>query len=398
MRRAATFAVAVAVALLLAVAGLAGPAAAPAAPRSAITPLASLDAVAQDHELFRRVAERGVADASLWWNPKDGWYDDALTGPGNGRLAMLWTAFPLFESLNARAIAEPSPENIAAVHEFARRAERYWNPTLKPDGGYGYSPDAPDDVGFFDDNGWFGIAFLDAHRATGAPRYLQSAARALRYILTAGWAHDSVGGIWWDSRHSHKTAEPLAAAAFIAAALYGRTGDRAYLAEAVRLIRWADKHSWNAARGLYQRSDTSDVVMDYVQGMMIGAHLELCTSTGRHAYCVKARELAEASLVAFPSPLNWGPQYDCIYLRFLLDLYRHDRDPRWYLLVHEHAQRALANAADERGLFVLPWDGGDITEHEAEPDMLAIHAATVSVFAWLAAAPLPSRRELEHAA
>lgn len=376
---------------MLAIAALARPEPVPAGARVAIAPLARLDELREDRERFRRVAERGVADAALWWNPTHGWYNEMLDRPGETPLAMLWTAFPLFEALSALAIESPTPANLVAVHEFARQAERYWNPRLAPDGGYGYYPGVGDQVGFFDDNGWFGIAFLDAHLATGDPRYLASAARALRYILVSGWARDSVGGVWWDTRHTHKTAEPLAAAAYIAAALYRRTGERAHLRDALRLVAWADRHSWNRERRLYQRSDTSDVVMDYVQGMMIGAHLELCAGTGRHGYCTKARQLAEAALVAFPSPLNWGPQYDCIYLRFLLDLYRQDRDPRWYLLVHEHAKRALENAADVRGLFVLPWDGGDIRQHDAEPDMLAIHAATVSIFAWLAATPLPGR-------
>ena len=42
-------------------------------------------------------------------------------------LAYLWSAFPLFEAIDAVAIAEPTAANKAAVVRFATGAERYWN-------------------------------------------------------------------------------------------------------------------------------------------------------------------------------------------------------------------------------------------------------------------------------
>jgi len=76
-------------------------------------------------------------------------------------LARLWSAYPLFEALDGAAVAQPTPANVQAVRAFARGAEAYWNPVVH---GYAYYPgtSGPDKLTFFDDNGWWGLAFLDA--------------------------------------------------------------------------------------------------------------------------------------------------------------------------------------------------------------------------------------------
>jgi hypothetical protein len=50
------------------------------------------------------------------------------------------------------------------------------------------------------------------------------------------------------------------------------------------------------------------------------------------------------------------------------------------------AASAQARARDASGLFLRGWDGTPITEHQAAPNMLQSDAATLELFAWLAAA------------
>jgi uncharacterized protein YyaL (SSP411 family) len=342
---------------------------------------------------YLTLAERGVAAAkATWWNPQLDWYDARLPATWNPAkpLARLWDAFPLFEALDAIAIASPTPAHRAAVRAFADGAERYYDPNLVPVGGYTWYPDTKraDEHAYFDDNGWWELAFLDAYRATASARYLVDAERAFRFVAEAGWDKADGGGVWWDTLHLHRTSEPLAAEIYVGFALYDITGDATYRNVAQRFLHWANTNLWNATTHLYGRDRADPTAMDYVQGMMIGALLEQCRLPGRRAHaCPRAEQVANASYRAFPHQANWTPVADALYLRFMLDLYRADDDPRWYRLAAQNAARALVNARAPDGLFIRRWDG-----RWFPGALLQTHAATVSLFAWLGGTPPPNVR------
>jgi hypothetical protein len=333
---------------------------------------------------YLNVAEDGIARVSqVWWNANAQWYTTrppADPKTAQGGLATLWDVFPLFDAVSLTAIADPTPANIAAVTTVATGAEDYYDPTI---GGYAYYPGDRRFVNaFFDDNGWFGLAYYDAYTATKNTRFLTDAWRAWRFIYSQGWANDGVGGIWWDTEHEKKTAEPLAAEALLSAELYQSTHKQAYLLAAQKMITWADAHSWNDARGLYQRSDTSDTVMDYVQGMMIGADSILCQTLHQRSWCTKAEGIAHAAQAAFPPDYHWAPECDAIYYRFLASLTGADHDPTWYRLAAAQGALAMANARDENGLFTNTWTGNPIAK-----DRLLTPGGTLMLFASLAVLP-----------
>jgi uncharacterized protein YyaL (SSP411 family) len=346
---------------------------------------------AREREVFLDLARAGLRKTQeLWWNDKYGWYISRLGVEDVERpLPALWYAFPMFEALAAVAIAEPSAVNKAAVNAFASRAVNYWDPTIA--GGAGgfswYFGLRETGNAYFDDNGWWGIAYVDAYRATGDEQWLAQAARALRFIDRFGWDTKGGGGVWWDMEHRHKTSEPLAAATLIAAELYRYTGEAAYLRMALKYLAWADAKTVNRRQSdLFGRSDTDATVMNYVEGMMIGAHAVLCRVLKRPPYCRKAERLAVASMRAFPLPYHWAPQTDAIYLRWTLSLWAVDRNIRWYRLADYWARRAVANARDSRGLFTQRWDG-DL----AGRDQVVTHGGSLMLLAAVAAAPAPPR-------
>jgi uncharacterized protein YyaL (SSP411 family) len=335
--------------------------------------------------LYLRLAEGGVAQLEqVWWNPQSDWF---TTYPyqaswGAGGLATLWDVAPVFEAFSLIALAQPSPANLSALRDVANGAERYFNPDV---GGYAYLPGHRGDKNaFFDDNGWWGLDFFDAYRATGDRRYLTDAIRAFRFIDAEGWAADAGGGVWWNTNETKKTSEPLAAEALLGALLYEATNQQAYLRTARKYIAWADAHSWNAARGLYQRNEQDDTVLNYVEGMMIGAHAVLCRALANQSYCNKAEQLAAAAQTAFQPDYHWAPETDAIYLRWLLELYAVDRDPRWYQVADSWAQQAVANARDSRGIFSRRWDG-----LWASDDRILTPGGTLMLLAAVAAAPGP---------
>jgi hypothetical protein len=316
----------------------------------------------------------------VFWNPQLHWYDQRLSrAHASAPLASLWSAVPLFEAVDAVAIADPTVANRRAVRAFVSGAERYYNPDLQPVGGYAKYPGTRGSNAhtYFDDNGWWEMAFLDAYRATGDSRDLLDAERAFRFVAVSGWDPNG-GGVWWETLHLHKTSEPLAAEIYAGFALYRITRDRSYLDTADKFLSWADRSSWNNAKHLYGRNATDGTVLDYVEGLMIGAQLERCEIRGVRGRCVAAEQLAGASVKVFPHYADWTPVADMIYLRFMLDLYEQDGNAAWYDLVHDNAERALHMARSSDGLFFKGWDGRLFPTRLLQPD-----AATLALFALL---------------
>jgi hypothetical protein len=339
---------------------------------------------------YLAVAENGIADARRhWWNHRRGWYNNRLKPDPPCPLATIWGAVGLFEAIDGVAIARPTERHRDAVRSFAHFAERYWTKNVAPYGAYAAYPGDGDRAAFFDDNGWWGLAFVDAYRATHDIRYLEDAAKAMRFIDVRGW--DGTRGMWWNTWMPRHSLETYASATALAAELYDYSG-QSWLRKIVRrYIAWGDRHAVNA-RGLYATSKAPAI--SYVQGAMIGAHLALCRQ-GDRAACARAENLAQASSNKWNVPGGYqAPQYDTILFRYLIQLSDYDHDPRWY----DWAQKAARDAskhAREHGLFLKFWDGTPITAHgggagQFRYGMLHTHGAAVALFAWLAAAERPS--------
>jgi Glycosyl hydrolase family 76 len=336
---------------------------------------------------YLNAAQKGLADVQKhWWNAQLGWYNDTYNGqPPSMPLARLWSAYPLFETLVGVDLAQPSPATKAALTAFADKAATlYWNPNVKPYGGYGYYPgmtSARANV-YYDDSGWWGLSFIDTYNATHDKKYLADAKRAMRFIVGSGWDSKLGGGTWWDTFHHHKTIEPLAAAVMIGTRLYTANHDTWALRWAQKLLGWANAHSFDKARGLYKRSPTDTTDMDYVQGLMVTANWELCKALGKPAMCTKARQVADASLREFPRDLSWAPMYDVVYLQWMLQYYKESGDSRFYSLAAHNADRALASV-NESGYYLNDWNGKPLA------DGLGEEASNLELFAWMAASSPP---------
>jgi Glycosyl hydrolase family 76 len=330
------------------------------------------------------------AARSHLWNRGRGWYQNALRPNPACPLATVWGSVGLFEAISAVAIAEPTPRHRDTVRWFASMAERYWAAGVGTTGAYAAYPDNTATRAYFDDNGWWGLAFVDAYAATRDDRYLADAARALRFLDTRGWDGDR-GMLWntWSGEHSLAT---FASATALAAELYEYTGRTAYRRMARAYLAWGDAHAL-ARSGLYASAEQPATT--YVQGALIGAALSLCRRGDRGA-CTRAEQLAATAAARWEDGPYTGPQFDAILLRYLIRLSDRDGDPRWY----DWAQRAAADAAKtvrDDGLYMRFWDGSKTTAHghgwrgqqQFAPGQLHTHASTVSLFAWLAAVDRP---------
>jgi hypothetical protein len=326
-----------------------------------------------------------------WRDRRRGWYDARLNDGERYPLATIWDIVPLFQSLDAIAIAQPTPANRRAVSAFAAGAERYLNRGLRPLPGYSpYQGDREASTQtWFDDNGWWGLAFVNAYRATGSRRYLADAARALSYIAAVGWDAQDGGGIWWNTGHPYTAGEALASATLLATLLYEQTRSQFALEQARRFLAWADTAGFSAADGLYAGSSLDSTPIDYIEAPLIYARALLCGLAGPASECEGAERIKRVALDRFGSRLDFSPQYDAIYLQWMLALYGLDHDPALYRLAAQNAGDARAHALDGRGLYLRSWQGETLPGQYALPGMLQTQAATTSVFAWLAVYPPP---------
>src|SRR3954454_3464687 len=328
---------------------------------------------------YLKLAESGIARSQAWRDPSRGWSRQFLQ---RAKPATNWGSVHLFDSIDAVAIADPTRAHRAAVRSFAAGAERYWNPDIRPVPGYGEVRGRRGNVHtWYDDEGWLGIAFHDAYRATGDRRYLAPDRRALAFLDSA-W-DPKAGGFYWDTRRTFKASESLVGATLVASYLYADTHRPRYLSEAERNIAWADANLVDDD-GLYKNRPDGGIAMPYIEGPMIEAFGVLCKATGDGSWCARAEDLAGRAVERFLT-LTMGPQCDSIYIRSLLELYRRDGHRRWYDVAAAVAKRAAVEARGTRGLYTRAWDGRPIStvakRPGTPPGKLSTHAATTSVLA-----------------
>jgi hypothetical protein len=412
-------------------------------------------ALSSQQSRFLTLAEQGAAQAQrafrdgshgIWNGHRNvpmQWYDERLHSRIRYPLATIWGSVPLFEALSAVAIGHPTPANRAALDAFAegphpaarppgattvrtatagavrrqgragRRgpsagitvyggAESYWDQAMQAFAPY------PGDRGrvntWFDDDSWWGIAFVDAYRALGKSRFMRDGQSAFDFVAGRGWA--ASGGLWWNTAHTpsgQKSGEALAAASLLGALLAqawqsaaqsasgaASQADRAtaaYDLQAVgKFLSWGDANFADPG-GLYRRTQGDETPMPYVAGPEIEAKEVLCSLLGAgNPYCAQATRLANAAFNRFAYRLNMGPQFDAIYLHWMLLYGQQTGDRRWAPMALNFADEAQANSRDpSTGLYLRAWDGSDVSAHQAEPSMLRTDAATVELFGWLGA-------------
>jgi len=358
---------------------------------SSAQPPATASTLSAAQQRYLSLAESGVSRAEgRFRDARRHWYDARLNDRERYPLATIWDIVPLFESIDAIAVAQPTAHNLAAVRRFAAGAERYLNHGLRPLAGYSPYPGdrEADTETWFDDNGWWGIAFVNAYRATGVRRYLTDAERALRYIAAVGWDPHG-GGIWWNTHHPYKAGEALASGTLLATLLYADTHSSFALAQAQRFLAWGNTAGFSQANGLYAGSNIDPTPIDYIEGPLIYAQELLCRLQGSQPLCERSEALTATALNRFGYLLDFSPQYDAIYLQWMLAVYGLDGNRTLYEMAADNARDAQTRALNGEGLYLLSWNGEVLPRQFALPGMLQTQAATTSLFAWLAVYPPP---------
>ncbi|HEX4320065.1 MAG TPA: glycoside hydrolase family 76 protein [Acidobacteriaceae bacterium] len=158
---------------------------------------------------------------------------------------------------------------------------------------------------YYDDEGWWALAWIDVYNNTHDRRYLE-AAKSIFADMTYGWDDTCSGGIWWSKDRNYKNAIANELFLSVAAQLANETKDAqeraAYLGWATREWKWFahsgminDKHLVND--GLTAKCENNQkTTWTYNQGVILGGLAALHTANHDASALTEANSIAEAAI------------------------------------------------------------------------------------------------------
>jgi predicted alpha-1,6-mannanase (GH76 family) len=233
---------------------------------------------------------------------------------------------------------------------------------------------------FYDDEGWWALAWIRAYDLTGHARFLKMA-NVIFDDMAGGWNDHCGGGIWWkkNSRYVNAIANEL----FLAVAIRlhqrapGDAGPGSRLDWAMREWAWFAKsgliNSDNMINdGLDRRCENNGrTTWSYNQGVILGGLADLYKSTGDSNYLNQAMGIADAAIRNLSSERNvlmdpcedWDchggdvPQFKGIFIRNLAYLYDLTRKPDYAEFLFRNAHSVWFNDRDSANHLGLRWTG-----------------------------------------
>jgi predicted alpha-1,6-mannanase (GH76 family) len=252
---------------------------------------------------------------------------------------------------------------------------------------------------YFDDNGWWALAWVDAYDLTGDPRYLAAARSVFAHNL-GGWDGTCGGGSWWNTDRRYKNAVTNELFLTLAARLHQRVpGDGAYLDWALRSWHWLDASGMIGPGGLVHDGLTEACASNfgttwtYNQGVVLGGLAALRDITGDDGYLRRGQAIADATLERLTSPAGIltepgetagsdgdHTQFKGIFVRYLADLWRCGPRPGYAAFLTANADALWDQARDSSGQFGLCWAGPfDKADASRQSSALDVLTAAASV-------------------
>jgi hypothetical protein len=194
--------------------------------------------------------------------------------------------------------------------------------------------------------------------------------------------------MWWNTSHPYHSGPAIAADSLLGALLYGQDHERWQLEDVKTYVDWANTNDTHDVRQLYlEQPGQPESVNDYVQAPLVFAQYLLCANGEGEGYCVQAGRvaatMAEQDVNDFGYEYNYGPQYDTIFMQWMMAYGEVTGQDYWLTLAKVNASAAAAHAALP-GTWLASWWGGAIDDPETRPGMFRTMAATSSLFAWIA--------------
>ncbi|PFH55541.1 hypothetical protein XA68_18080 [Ophiocordyceps unilateralis] len=162
---------------------------------------------------------------------------------------------------------------------------------------------------FYDDEGWWALAWIRAYDVSGDGDYLDAAAALFKDMQT-GSGTPCGGGIFWNKERKYVNAIANQLYLSVAASLANRMPKQAidYLGIARAQWAWFENSGMINARGLVNDGldgtckNNKLPTWTYNQGVILGALVELSRATGERRFLHRAVAFADAALSALSGP------------------------------------------------------------------------------------------------
>ena len=336
-----------------------------------LTLSAQQPAPASRQETLRRV-QVGIEALQRWYVPQTGLYQ--TTGWWNAANAIT-TIVDAMRVTGSRT-NESVLANTFAQARIVVPKEQQVGALLKMTGAPGFLNN------YYDDEGWWALAWIDAYDLTSQPQYL-AMARSIFTDMSGGWDSTCGGGIWWSKDRSYKNA--IANELFFAvAASLARRGTAAERAQAAD---WATKEwAWFQASGMISNDhlvndglviDKTDgtcrnngrTVWTYNQGVVLGALTEWSRANHDLNLLTEARILADAGISHLvddagilhdpcePSCGADANQFKGIFMRNLRQLNQQVEEQRYRAFFTRNAESIWETDRTPANEFGVVWTG-----------------------------------------
>jgi predicted alpha-1,6-mannanase (GH76 family) len=254
---------------------------------------------------------------------------------------------------------------------------------------------------YYDDDGWWALAWIEAYDVTGNAQYL-TMAETIFSAMTGAWDSTCGGGVWWNTSRTYKNAIPNELFLTIAAKLANRTTGTA----SATYLNWAQREwTWFKGSGMINaQSMINDGLIStnpnactnnggktwtYNQGVILGGLVELYKADKDPTLLPQAEAIANAAIAILgktgilvePAAISGGdnPQFKGIFMRNLMALYAAAPIAQYKAFADANAASIVANDqgpnAEFGGYWQGPFDSGDGTRQTSALDALIAAAA-----------------------
>ncbi len=233
--------------------------------------------------------------------------------------------------------------------------------------------------GYYDDEGWWALAWIDVYDLTKKPEYLTTA-QSIFTDMTTAWDNTCGGGIWWNSDRKYKNAIAnelfLSVASGLSARATNATDKASYLSWAQREWTWFQGSGMINGQNLINDGldtptckNNGQTVWSYNQGVILGGLNQLSKITSDTTLVPTAQTIANAAIthlsdangvlhdVCEPNCGSDGPQFKGVFLRNLMALQYTVHDPAYKTFADTNAQSIWTHDQGPNYQFGQVWTG-----------------------------------------